>query len=115
MRLIKIAGIVWGIIYFVIGAVFSFTLGGRDFWSGAVVYVALFFLPLPIAVVAVRFPRPAAIALIVSATVSVAVSVVSIISQGARPDLAGLCKFTMYHVPHIVFALAYFKASRQDR
>ena len=112
MKFIKVAGIVWGFIYFVMGAVFSFTLGANDFWSGAAVYLALFLLPLPIAFVAVWFPRIAGTALIACAVVSVTVSAIFAILSGATPDLAGLCKFTMYHVPHLVFALAYIKAGR---
>jgi hypothetical protein len=112
MKYIKIAGVVWGLIYFVIGAIFSFTLGGNDFWSGAAVYLALFLLPLPIALIAVWFPRIAGIALIACAAISVTVSVVDVISSGPAPDFAGLFKFTMYHVPHLVFAVAYIKIER---
>jgi len=115
MKLIKVAGIGWGLIYFAIGAVFSFTLGNNDFWSGAAVYLALFFLPLPITIVAIWFPRVAGIALISCAVVSVTVSAVDVISSGPAPDLAGLCKFAMFHVPHLVFALVYMKAGRASK
>ena len=115
MKLIKVAGIGWGLIYFAIGAVFSFTLGNNDFWSGAAVYLALFLLPLPITIVAIWFPRVAGIALILCAVVSVTVSAVDVISSGPAPDLAGLCKFAMFHVPHLVFALAYMKAGRASK
>ena len=115
MKYIKIAGVAWGFIYFVIGVIFSFTLGSIDFWSGAAVYLALFLLPLPIAFVAVWFPRIAGLALIACAAVSVTISVVVAISSGSTPDLAGLCKFTMYHVPHLVFAAAYIKAGRASK
>ena len=115
MKLIKVAGIGWGLIYFAIGAVFSFTLGNNDFWSGAAVYLALFLLPLPITIVAVWFPRVAGIALILCAVVSVAISAVDVISSGPAPDLAGLCKFAMFHVPHLVFALVYMKAGRASK
>jgi hypothetical protein len=96
----------------VIGAIFSFTLGSNDFWSGAAVYLALFLLPLPIAFIAVWLPRVAAIALITCAAISVTVSAVISISFASTPDLAGLCKFTMFHVPHLVFAVGYIKASK---
>jgi hypothetical protein len=112
MKLIKVTGIGWGLIYFVIGVVFSFTLGNNDFWSGAAVYFTLFLLPLPISIIAIWFPRISGIALIVCATVSIAVSAVDVISSGPAPDLAGLCKFAMFHVPHLVFALVYMKAGR---
>ena len=112
MKFIKVAGIVWGLIYFVIGAIFSFTLGANDFWSGVAVYLALFFLPLPVALAAVWFPGIAGKILIACAVISLTVSAISAISSGTTPDLAGLCKFTMYHVPHLVFALAYIKAGR---
>jgi len=112
MKYINIAGIAWGLVYFLIGAMFSFTLGSNDFWSGAAVYLALFLFPLPIAIIAVWFPRTAGKALIACAAVSVAVSALSVVSSRPSTDLAGLCKFTMYHVPHVVFAIAYLKAGR---
>lgn len=115
MKHIKIAGVAWGLIYFVVGAIFSFTLGGSDFWSGATVYLALFLLPLPITVVAVWFPRIAGLALIACAAVSITVSVATVISSGSGPDLAGLCKITIYHVPHLVFAAAYIGAGRVSK
>jgi len=115
MKLIKVAGIGWGLIYFAIGAVFSFTLGNNDFWSGAAVYLALFLLPLPISIVAIWFPRISGIALIACAAVSITVSAVDVISFGPAPDLAGLCKFAMFHVPHLVFAVAYIKTGKASR
>jgi hypothetical protein len=115
MKYIKIAGVAWGFTYFVIGATFSFTLGANDFWSGATVYLALFLLPLPISFVATWFPRIAGFALIACAAVSITVSVVTAISTGTAPDLAGLCKFTLFHVPHLVFAAAYIKAGRVSK
>jgi len=115
MKYIKIAGVVWGLIYFVVGTIFSYTLGGNYFWSGATVYLALFLLPLPITIVAVWFPRIAGFTLIACAAVSVTVSVVSAISSGLAPDLAGLCKFVMFHIPHLVFAVAYIKAGRTSK
>jgi len=114
MKYLKVAGIAWGLIYFVMGAIFSFTLGSIDFWSGATVYLALFLLPLPIAFVALWFPRIAGLALIACAAVSVTVSVAVAISSGLAPDFAGLCKFTMYHVPHLVFGMAYIMAGRKS-
>jgi hypothetical protein len=115
VKYIKIAGVAWGLIYFVIGAIFSFTLGSIDFWSGAAVYLALFLLPLPIALIAVWFPRIAGLALIACAAVSVTISVVVAISSGSAPSFAGFCKFALYHVPHLVFAAAYIKAGRESK
>jgi hypothetical protein len=115
VKYIKIAGVAWGLIYFVIGAILSFTLGGNDFWSGAAVYLVLFLLPLPIAFVAVWFPKIAGMALIACAAVSVTVSVVDVVSSRSAPDLAGLCKFSIYHIPHLVFAVAYINAGRASK
>lgn len=115
MKYLKVAGIAWGLIYFVIGAIFSFTLGSNYFWSGAAVYLALFLLPLPIAFVGVWFPKIAGITLIACAAISVSVSVAVAISYGSAINLAGLCKFTMFHVPHLVFAVAYIKAGRVSK
>jgi hypothetical protein len=43
---------------------------------------------------------------------SVTVSVIAVISSGPAPDFAGLCKFTLYHVPHFVFGVSYIKMGR---
>jgi len=115
MKYIKIVGVAWGLIYFVIGTIFSFTLGSNDFWSGATVYLALFLLPLPISFAAMWFPKIAGLALIACAVVSITVSVVTAISIGTAPDLAGLCKFALFHVPHLVFAAAYIKVGRVSK
>lgn len=110
MKLIKSCGVVWGIIYFLIGAVFSFTLGSNQFWAGATVYLCLFLIPLPISVMAFWFPRISGVTLIVCAAVSVIVSGISAAVSGPVPDPAGLFKFAMFHVPHLVFAAIYLKA-----
>jgi hypothetical protein len=110
MKLVKACGVVWGIIYFLIGAVFSFTLGNNQFWTGATVYLCLFFLPLPISVMAFWLPRISGVTLIVCAAVSVIVSGISAALSGPVPDLAGLFKFAMFHVPHLAFAAVYLKA-----
>ena len=115
VKYIKTAAVALGLIYFAVGAVFSLTLGGNDFWSGAAVYIALFLLPLPISIVGVWFPKIAGFALIACAATSVTVSVVTAISTGTTPDLAGLCKFTMFQVPHLAFALVYVKAGPASR
>jgi hypothetical protein len=115
MKYLKVAGVAWGLAYFVIGATFSFTLGSNCFWSGTAVYLALFLLPLPIAFVGVWFPKIAGTALIVCAAISITVSAVAVISSGSTTNLAGLCKFTMYHVPHVVFAVAYLRAGRASK
>lgn len=111
MNLIKACGVIWGIIYFLVGAVFSFTLGNNQFWTGAIVYLGLFLLPLPISVIAFWLPRISGVALLVCAAVSVIVSVVSAVLSGPVPDPAGLFKFTMFHVPHLEFAAVYLKAA----
>jgi hypothetical protein len=109
MSFVKGAAIAWSVIYFIIGAVFSLTLGSNDFWSGAAVYLALFLLPLPIAFIALWFPRIAGAALVGCVVVSVCVSTVSVIRSGPAPDLLGFCKFAMLHIPHLIFAAVYAK------
>lgn len=110
MKLIKACGVVWGIIYFLIGAVFSFTLGSNQFWTGATVYLCLFLLPLPISVMAFWLPRLSGVTLIVCAAVSVIVSGISAVLSGPVPDPAGLFKFIMFHMPHLAFAAMYLKS-----
>ena len=53
MKYLKIAGIVWGLIYFAMGALKSFTFNSNDTWASAALLFALFLLPLPITVIAV--------------------------------------------------------------
>jgi hypothetical protein len=115
LKYVKVAGIACGLIYFLIGTAFSFTLGNEDFWSGVAVYLALFLLPLPIVLAAVWFPRHAGKALIACAAVSVTVSMANIVSSGNAPNLAGLLKFMMYHVPHLVFGVAYIRTGAAIR
>lgn len=107
MRFARAAGIMWALIYFAVGVVFSFTLGNNDFWSGVAVYLTLFLLPLPATIMAVWLPRVAAGTLIACVVVSVCVSVVSAVRSGVVPDLHGLCKFVLLHVPHLIFAACY--------
>jgi hypothetical protein len=115
MKFVKSIGIAWGLVYFVIGAMFSFTLGSNDFWSGVAVYLALFLLPLPIAFMALWFPRIAAAGLIGCVVLSVCVSAVSVMRSGPAPDLPGLCKFAMLHIPHLIFAALYTKLAQSPK
>ncbi|MDR3412320.1 MAG: hypothetical protein P4L87_15500 [Formivibrio sp.] len=65
MKYLKVAGVAWGLIYFVMGAIFSFTLGSNDFGSGVALFLSTYFLSLPIAILAVWFPRIAHTALLI--------------------------------------------------
>ena len=112
MNYLRLAAITWGTIYFAIGLTFSFTLGSDGFWTGVVVYCALFLLPLPVAIVAVWFPRGAGKALLICTAASVSAAAVDASLTGSIPSLAGACKFVMYHIPHIGFAMAYFRTAR---
>lgn len=111
---INVTAIIWGTIYFFIGAAFSFTLGSIGFWNGATVYLALFLLPLPISVAAIRFPNAAGIALICCAATSISVAVAYGLSTDAPSSFLGFCKFLGWHVPHILFAVFYMRQAKSN-
>src|ERR1700687_1853576 len=115
MKYVKIAGILWGLIYFVVGALKSFTLNSIDFWSSTALLFAVFLLPLPIAFVGVWFPRIAGKILFGCITVSMAAAVSAIASRGLSPlrDIGVFIAFiAMYDIPHLLFGWAYIRAGQ---
>lgn len=113
MRYIKAAGIVWGLVYFVIGAMKSFTLGSNDDWTSVALLFALFLLPLPIAVIAVWFPRTANKALFGCVGVNMIAVAAVVVARHASP-LADIGRFivfiVLYEIPHFFFGVTYLKA-----
>jgi hypothetical protein len=119
MKYLKVAGIAWGLIYFVVGALKSFTLGSNDFWTGAAFFLATFLLPLPIAIVAVWFPKTAGGTLFVCVAVSVSAAALDLGPSHFVPNLANVCIFltyiTLYNLAALVFAVAYIKFGRASK
>ena len=104
--LLNIVGIVWGLIYLVVGVASSFTIGSNDSWSSIALLFLVFLLPLPITVVAVWFPKATGIALIVSAAFSVVI--LSFLS-GIKETMTASPGIRLF-IPHFVFAVAYILA-----
>jgi hypothetical protein len=118
MKFVKVAGIAWGLIYFAVGASKSFTLNSIDFWSGVVFFGATFLLPLPIALVAVWFPRIAGRAMLGCAAVSIAAVVSVVVSRPTSPltDVGRFIAFTvLYNIPLVFFGLVYILAARPSK
>jgi hypothetical protein len=118
MKYIKILGIVWGLIYFAMGATKSFTLNSNDTWASVALLFALFLLPLPLAIAAVWLPGIAGKALLGCIAASIA-SVVSVVASRHPSPLADKGRFiafiVLYNIPHVFFGLAYIKAGRVSK
>ena len=115
MRYLKVAGIVWGFAYFLFGAWSSFTLNSIDFWSSVTLLFCLFLLPLPIALVAVWFPRSAGKALLGCVVVSMGV-VACIVATDRQFSLGGWISFIaetlLFNAPHLLFGSGYIFLGR---
>jgi hypothetical protein len=116
MRLIKAAGIVWGVCYFVFGALSSFTLNSIDFGTSVAALFAIFLAPLPIAFVAIWFPKTAGAALLICvATTIAAVSSFVVSHRGSQfGEVRFIVILALYNLPHLFFALAYMATSRTN-
>jgi len=102
VHLLRVVGIAWGLIYFVVGAASSFTIGINDTWRSIALLFLIFLLPLPITIVAVWFPKAAGIALIVCA----AFGIVILISLSGIDDAMTASPGIRWFVPHFSFVLA---------
>ncbi len=107
MKYLKIAGVAWGLIYFVMGAIFSFTLGSNDFWSGVTFFLSTYFLSLPITILAVWFPRIAGKALLVCIAASIAAIAVAVPEKGMS-----VLSIAINDIPNLAFAVAYIMVGR---
>ncbi len=111
MKFLKGAGIAWGLIYFAVGAISSFTLNSVDFWSSITLLTLTFLLPLPVSVVAFWFPRTAGIALILSVVLCVTTL---FYSSGVKDTLTAFPGIRFY-IPHLVFSVAYIMTRRASK
>lgn len=110
MKLVKILGIAWGIVYFVFGALSSFTINGTDTYSSITLLVLTFLLPLPLTVAAVWFPRTTGVALILCVAISGAIF---LLLFGIKEAVVAFSKG--FYIPHLIFALGYIlKAPRSN-
>ncbi len=115
MKYLKVAGIVWGLVYLAVGAIKSFTLNSLDFWSGVAFLGATFLLPLPIALVAIWFPRIAGKALLGCFAVSMGV-VAYIVASDRQFSLGSWMGFIaatfLFNAPHLLFGAGYIRLAR---
>jgi len=110
MKYVKVAGVAWGLIYFVMGAIFSFTLGSNDFWSGVTFFLSTYFFALPIAILAVWFPRIAGTALLICIAASVAAIAVAVPEKGMS-----VLRIAINDIPNLAFAVAYIMVGRSSK
>lgn len=110
MKYVKVAGVAWGLIYFVMGAIFSFTLGSNDFWNGVTFFLSTYFLALPIAILAVWFPRIAGTALLICIAASVAAIAVAVPEKGTS-----VLRIAINDLPNLAFAVAYIMVARSSK
>lgn len=110
MKYLKIAGVAWGLIYFVMGAIFSFTLGSNDFWSGVTFFLSTYFLALPLSILAVWFPRIAGTSLLVCIAASVAA-----IATGVPDKGISVLSIALNDIPNLAFAVAYIMLGRASK
>ncbi|MFZ1942091.1 MAG: hypothetical protein WBG23_02900 [Acidobacteriaceae bacterium] len=118
MKSIKAAGIGWGLIYFAMGAIKSFTLNSNDTWASVALVFGLFLLPLPISLIAVWLPRTAGSALLCCIAANV-VAVVAVVAARHTYPIADIGQFiafiVLYDLPHLFFGVTYIKAGRLSK
>lgn len=118
MKYLKISGIVWGLVYLVVGALKSFTLNSLDFWSGVAFLGATFLLPLPIALAAIWLPRIAGKVLFGCFAISMGIVAYIIISdrQFSLGSWMGFIAVTLlFNVPHLLFGAGYIRLGRASK
>jgi hypothetical protein len=107
MKLLKFLGIAWGIAYFVVGVLSSFTINSIDTYSSIALLTLTFLLPLPLTVIGVWFPKTTGVALILCVMVSGAIF---LFLYGAKDTATAYSKG--FYIPHMVFGVAYLLAGR---
>jgi hypothetical protein len=119
MKSIKVASIAWAVIYFVVGAVKSFTLNSNDTWASLVLLFGLFLLPLPITLLAVWFPKFGGVALLGCVALNAIAVADVIVARHSYPvsEIGHFILFTvLYNIPHLFFGWDTFApATRQAR
>ena len=115
MKYVKVIGLVWGLIYFVFGALKSFTLNGIDFWTSVALLFSLFLLPLPIGVIAFWSEKIARNALLFCVAVSL-VAAAGFVAGHWSLSFSGKTRafavVALYTLPHFAFAMIYILTGR---
>jgi len=115
VKYVKPLAITWALIYFITGALKSFTLNSLDFWASIGLLFFLFLLPLPIAIIGFWFERAAGFLLLLCGLGSLVSGVVAALTRAsASPSERGtfLLFIAMWTIPHAVFGLAYILPRR---
>jgi hypothetical protein len=118
MRYLKVAAIVWGLGYLVIGVLSSFTLNDIGLWSSVTLLFCLFLLPLPITIVGVWLPRIAGMALFGCILVNVSSIVHDVISHHSF-SIASISRYAAFlaawDIPHLLFGAGYVVLGRTQK
>jgi len=118
MKYLKIGGVAWGLFYFGVGALKSFTMNSNDTWASVALFFGLFLLPLPIAVMAIWRPKLAAKALFVCVAVNVFAMAAVVVARHTYPlsDMGHFAVFiALYDFPHLVFGVSYIRFGRASK
>jgi len=110
MKYIKIAGIVWGLIYFTLGAINNFTFNDNASWASVVLVFTLFLLPIIITIIALWIPKTAGRLLLWCVVINVFTISVVVITwhTNSFSDIVQYFVFVVvYNIPHLFFGIAY--------
>ena len=116
MRYLKAAGIGWGIIYFMLGAINSFTLNANDTWTSVALLFALCLLPLPITIIAVWLPKVAGRLLLGCVAINAVALAAFVNAQHTYPFssiIRSLVIMILYNIPHLFFSIIYLKTGQR--
>jgi len=116
MKYLKAAGIAWGLIYFALGAVNSFTLNSNDTWASVALLFGIFLLPLPIVVVTLWSPKAGGSALLGCVGVNVVAMAAVIARHTYRFSDVGrlFLVIVLYNIPHLFFGVTLLAEKRAD-
>ena len=112
LKYIKVAGIVWGLVYFSLGAINTFLLDDNATWTSVVLAFTLFLLPISSAVVALRRPKAAGGLLLGCVAINVvALSAKTISWYVYYHSFSGIFQYlgfiALYNIPHIFFGIVF--------
>jgi hypothetical protein len=118
MKYLKIGGVAWGLFYFGVGALKSFTMNSNDTWASVALFFGLFLFPLPIAVMAIWRPKLAAKALFVCVAVNVVALAAVVVARHTYPlsDIGQFIVFiVLYDLPHLFFGVSYIRFGQASK
>ena len=103
-------GLVWSLIYGLVGVRIGFTIGANEFFVSVAMLCSVFLLPLPATIVAWCAPKAAAVMLLLGVAIAQCISAIVIVNRVGAP-IGDMLQFAvtvlLYCVPHVLLALAY--------